>query len=430
MSERLVIRTTGQTGPAGGGGGGGSAASDITFSPTGTIAATNVQAAIAEVATDAATAYQPLDSDLTAIAALTTTTFGRALLALADAAALRTSAGLVIGTDVAAQSSLASYLTTAAAASGYQPLDSDLTSIAALTTTAYGRAFLALANQAALMALLSAASDTTSGIVELATTAETTTGTDATRAVTPSGLANATTASNINARTVVKKAGTTIGTRRAINFIEGTNVTITTTDDAGNEEVDVTIAASGGGGLGAADKLVLAGVGRFASARYYGPGETGGSFSTAFSTATNWMTFIPWVCPADMTVDRIGIFSNSVTGNIRLGIYTATSAGAPSTLVVDSGAIVVSGSGVREATISQALTGGVLYYLACLADANLNIAGLATNQMGLVMGSATLAAAYGVTLAGSQTYGALPTSPPTIAYDPSTAGPCIQVRAV
>jgi hypothetical protein len=43
----------------------------------------------------AGTAYQPLDSDLTAIAALTTTAFGRALLALADAAALRSAAGLV-----------------------------------------------------------------------------------------------------------------------------------------------------------------------------------------------------------------------------------------------------------------------------------------------------------------------------------------------
>ena len=37
---------------------------------------------------------QPLDSDLTAIAALSTTTFGRALLALADAAAARTDLGL------------------------------------------------------------------------------------------------------------------------------------------------------------------------------------------------------------------------------------------------------------------------------------------------------------------------------------------------
>lgn len=37
---------------------------------------------------------------------------------------------------------------------GAQPSDSDLTAMAALTTTAYGRAFLALADQAALVALL------------------------------------------------------------------------------------------------------------------------------------------------------------------------------------------------------------------------------------------------------------------------------------
>lgn len=42
-----------------------------------------------------------------------------------------------------------------------QPLDSDLTAVAALTTTAYGRAFLELANQAALQALLGLDTDTT-----------------------------------------------------------------------------------------------------------------------------------------------------------------------------------------------------------------------------------------------------------------------------
>lgn len=47
-----------------------------------------------------------------------------------------------------------------------------------------------------------------------------------------------------NARTAVKKSGTTTGTRRAINFIEGSNVAITTADDGGNEAVNVTIAAS------------------------------------------------------------------------------------------------------------------------------------------------------------------------------------------
>jgi len=38
--------------------------------------------------------YQPLDSDLTAIAALSTTSFGRALLTLADEAALQSAAGI------------------------------------------------------------------------------------------------------------------------------------------------------------------------------------------------------------------------------------------------------------------------------------------------------------------------------------------------
>lgn len=55
----------------------------------------------AGAAAAAQAASQPLDSDLTAIAALTTTSFGRSLLAAADAAALRTLAGAVIGTDVA-----------------------------------------------------------------------------------------------------------------------------------------------------------------------------------------------------------------------------------------------------------------------------------------------------------------------------------------
>jgi hypothetical protein len=48
----------------------------------------------------------------------------------------------------------------------------------------------------------------------------------------------------------VKKAGSTIGTRAGINLIEGTNVTLTVADDSGNDEVDVTIAASGGAGGG------------------------------------------------------------------------------------------------------------------------------------------------------------------------------------
>lgn len=59
-------------------------ATTITFPTSGTLATTAGVAA----------GYQPLDADLTAIAALTTTSYGRALLALADAAAGRTALSL------------------------------------------------------------------------------------------------------------------------------------------------------------------------------------------------------------------------------------------------------------------------------------------------------------------------------------------------
>ena len=51
-----------------------------------------------------------------------------------------------------------------------------------------------------------------------------------------------------NARTAVSVAGVDKGTRRKINFIAGSNVTITAADDSGNEEVDVTINSTAAGG--------------------------------------------------------------------------------------------------------------------------------------------------------------------------------------
>jgi hypothetical protein len=60
---------------------------------------------------------QPLDADLTAIAALTTTSYGRALLEIANQAALQAVVGLVVGTNV-------------------QAFDADLAAIAGLTSAA------------------------------------------------------------------------------------------------------------------------------------------------------------------------------------------------------------------------------------------------------------------------------------------------------
>jgi hypothetical protein len=52
-----------------------------------------------------------------------------------------------------------------------------------------------------------------------------------------------------NARLAVKLAGSTVGTRRGINLIQGSNITLTVTDDGTNEEVDVTVASTASGGM-------------------------------------------------------------------------------------------------------------------------------------------------------------------------------------
>ena len=46
--------------------------------------------------------------------------------------------------------------------------------------------------------------------------------------------------------TVRKNTGSNIGSRRRLNFIEGSGISLTITDDSGNEEVDVNISTTGG----------------------------------------------------------------------------------------------------------------------------------------------------------------------------------------
>jgi hypothetical protein len=82
----------------------------------------------------AASTYQPLDGDLTAIAALTTTSYGRELLTRADAAAVRSA--LSLGTLATQTATITDYLTIASAASTYQPLATPLTTFAALANSA------------------------------------------------------------------------------------------------------------------------------------------------------------------------------------------------------------------------------------------------------------------------------------------------------
>lgn len=91
--------------------------------------------------------WQPLDADLTAIAALVTQAYGRSLLTATDAAAARA----ILSTPAIAD------------LGGYQPLDSDLTAIAALTTTAFGRAFLTMVDGPATRTAIGAGTSSFSG---------------------------------------------------------------------------------------------------------------------------------------------------------------------------------------------------------------------------------------------------------------------------
>lgn len=70
-------------------GGTASSAVEVSFTAAGTVESSNVQNAIVEVANEA----QPRDSDLTAIAAIATTTYGRSLLDDANSTELRNSLG-------------------------------------------------------------------------------------------------------------------------------------------------------------------------------------------------------------------------------------------------------------------------------------------------------------------------------------------------
>lgn len=136
---RILVR-------GGGSGGGASSASAVSFTPAGNIAATNVQAAIEELDAE----KQPLDADLTAIAALSTTAGGRGLLTLSDPNADR----IVFWDDSAGVFTHLSLGTGLAISGTSLDLDSDLQSWANVTRASGFDTFAATPSSSNLRALL------------------------------------------------------------------------------------------------------------------------------------------------------------------------------------------------------------------------------------------------------------------------------------
>ena len=94
-------------------------------------------------------ASQPLDADLTAIAALTTTSFGRTFLTLADAAATRSALGLVIDSNVQSYSARLAALAGLSTAADTLPYFTGASTAALATFTSTGRTLVAAADAAA-----------------------------------------------------------------------------------------------------------------------------------------------------------------------------------------------------------------------------------------------------------------------------------------
>lgn len=116
-------------------------------------------AAVIPNATTLGSSYQPLDSDLTAIAALTTTSFARGLLDDANAAAVRTTIGAVIGTDVQAYDADLAALGGVTSAANRVPYFTGSGTASLATFTAFARTMLAGSDAGTVRGIIGAQED-------------------------------------------------------------------------------------------------------------------------------------------------------------------------------------------------------------------------------------------------------------------------------
>lgn len=247
--------------------------------------------------------------------------------------------------------SVGALATTTAVAAGYQPLDSDLTAIAALTTTTYGRAFLALADAAAARTALSlgtaAVADTGTG----ASNVPTITQADARYQATDTDLTALAGLAGVQGDIIYRDA------TQWQRLAAGTSGQVLQTGGAGANPSWAT--ASGGGGGSAA-----AGASKPGLYHIFAPTATG---SGAALNGNAVECCFPYVAPRSGTIDRIAINCTSVgsAGSVaRVGIRSDDGNGYPSaTVLADAGTAATDSTGVKAYTVSQAVTAGTLYWI-------------------------------------------------------------------
>jgi hypothetical protein len=224
----------------------------------------------------------------------------------------------------------------------YQPLDSDLTAIAALSTTTFGRSYLALADAAAARTLAGSAPLSATYITQTAN----------------SELSAEQALSSLATGYVKNTTGT------GVLSVQATPIPIA---DGGTNAITAAAALTS---LGAQTAIQEARTKESGGTVYSSmPGVEALSATTLAITA-NVMYYAPILVTTSITIDQLQLVvtvAGAAGKLVRMGIYNADTDWQPTSLVLDAGTVLVDTTGVKSISISQVLPPG-RYITALVSD--------------------------------------------------------------
>ena len=97
----------------------------------------------------------------------------------------------------------------------------------------------------------------------------------------------------------------------------------------------------------------------YVSGNYYFCNGYGATTATGYGD-NNKAIVSPWTVTASITITRlfVEITTSAASTNYRIGIWNDNGYGQPGTLVLDAGTVSATSTGVKEVTVSQALSAG------------------------------------------------------------------------
>ncbi len=159
--------------------------------------------------------------------------------------------------------------------------------------------------------------------------------------------------------------------------------------------------------------------------RWYSQEIYGSTALTATVVSINRLRAYPFVPAKDMTLDRLAanVTVAGTSADMRLAVYADDGNLYPAGKLADSGNLLATTAGVKAATISLAVTGGELYWLAEVHDVSITLRTIPLAEMFPILGfDSTLGTAPGFGWDVAHTYDGVTALPATY-----TAGATAQV---